>query len=507
MTLIDHLPILVVLVPLFVAPFLAIIPNRGPLPWLIALVASLITFCLAIAITSQVLERGSIAYELGNWPVPFGIGLLIGPFSALMLLVISGASLAALAWGRASMNAEVDDPHQALLYSCWLLALAGLIGITVTGDAFNVFVFMEISSLAAYVMVANGPKRQALTASFKYLITGTLGATFYLIGVGYLYMMTGTLNLADMAVRVGEVADTMPVLIASGFLITGLALKAAIFPMHAWMPNTYQFAPTPVTVFFAACSTKVALFVLMRFDFLVLQPNLSDHSMLFSAILIPLAVTAFLVGSVVAVFERDLKRMLGYSSVAQIGYIVLAASLVTTAGTTAAIVHMFNHALMKSALFMAVGVLVLRFGSSKLDDLAGAGKLMPLTMLAFVLAGLSLIGVPLTAGFISKWFLIQALLETGTSGVVLTILVLISSLLAVVYIWKVVEIAYFREPSESLVAKCQGKATEAPLMMMVVLGLLVAANFWFGLDSTLPVSLGQMEATSLMAEPTPGVKP
>lgn len=493
MTLLDHLPILVVLVPLFVAPLLAILPNRGNLAWAVALGSSVLTFAIAVAIAFSVQARGELIYELGNWPVPFGIGLSIGPFSALMLLVISGASLVALAWGRASMNAEVGVAHQTLLYSCWLLALAGLIGITVTGDAFNVFVFMEISSLASYVLVANGPTRQALTASFKYLITGTLGATFYLIGVGYLYMMTGTLNLADMAARVSEVSDTMPVLIASGFLLMGLALKAALFPMHAWMPNAYQFAPTPVTLFFAACSTKVALFVLIRFDFLVLQPNLGELASMFAAFLIPLCIAGFLVGSVVAIFERDLKRMLGYSSVAQIGYILLAVALASSAGMTAAVVHMFNHALMKAALFMAVGGFVLRYGTSNLDQLAGAGKTMPLTMLAFVLAGLSLIGVPLTAGFISKWLLIQALLEMGTTGVALTVLVLISSLLAVVYIWKVVEVAYFREPSAALLEKSK-QGPEVPAIMAVLLWLLVAANFYFGIDSSLPLSLGQMEA-------------
>jgi multicomponent Na+:H+ antiporter subunit D len=341
------------------------------------------------------------------------------------------------------------------------------------------------------------PKRQALTASFKYLITGTLGATFYLIGVGYLYMMTGTLNLADMAVRVADVSDTMPVLIASGFLLMGLALKAALFPMHAWMPNAYQFAPTPVTLFFAACSTKVALFVLIRFDFIVLQPNLDGLASTFAGFLIPLCVVGFLVGSTVAIFERDLKRMLGYSSVAQIGYILLGVSLATNAGTTAAIVHMFNHALMKAALFMAVGCFVLRFGTSNLDKLAGAGKAMPLTMLAFVLAGVSLIGVPLTAGFISKWLLIQALLEMGVTGVVLVILVLMSSLLAVVYIWKVVEIAYFRTPSPALIEKTAGKP-EAPSAMMIILWLLVAANFYFGIDASFPLSLAEMEASHLL---------
>jgi multicomponent Na+:H+ antiporter subunit D len=384
--------------------------------------------------------------------------------------------------------------HHALFLSCWLLATSGLLGIVVTADAFNAFVFMEISSLASYVLVAAGPKRQSLTASFKYLVTGSLGATFYLIGVGYLYMMTGTLNFDDLATRLSEVSETTPVLIASGFIILGLALKAAIFPMHAWLPNAYQFAPTPVTVFLAACSTKVAIYLLIKFDFAVLQPNLPDHATLFSAVLMPLAVLAFLVGSTLAIFSQDLKRMLAYSSVAQMGYILLALSLVSTAGLTAAIVHIFNHALMKSALFMAVGGLVWRFGSSNLNDLAGTAKKMPLTMAGFVLAGLSLIGVPLTAGFISKVMLIQALLELGTLGIVLLGFVLLSSLMAVVYIWRVVEVTYFGKLSEKHVATTP---QEAPLPMILILWALALANLYFGIDPSLPMGLAEAEVELL----------
>lgn len=496
MTLFEQLPILVVVVPLFMAPLLAMVASQGRLPWLIATATTAVTFLIAVALTMQVLQSGTILYELGNWPVPFGIGLAIGPFSALMLLVISGASLAALVAGGQSMDSEVGQEHQALLYSCWLLAMAGLIGITITGDAFNVFVFMEISSLASYVMVANGPNRRALTASFTYLVTGTTGATFYLIGVGYLYMMTGTLNLADMADRLADVSDTLPVLIAGGFLVLGLALKAALFPMHAWMPNAYQFAPTPVAIFFAACSTKVALFVMLRFDFVVLLPNLGEQAYFLSSLLIPLCVAAFLVGSAVAMFERDLKRMLGYSSVAQIGYIVLAIALASSAGITAAVLHFFNHALMKAALFVAVAGIVLRFGSSNLDELAGLGRRMPLTMLGFVIAGLSLIGVPLTAGFISKWYLIQAVLEEPGLGILLTILILTSSLMAVVYIWKVVEIAYFKAPANGTLDDI--KREEAPMAILVTLWVLVAANIWFGIDPDLPLGLATMEAFDLM---------
>jgi multicomponent Na+:H+ antiporter subunit D len=374
MSLVDHLPILVVLVPMFAAPLLAAVPSRGRLPWAIATLVSLLTFVVAVLITAQVLDSGTLHYELGGWPVPFGIGLAIGPLSALMLLVITGASLLALLWGPSSMDSEVGPEHQSLLYASWLLALCGLAGIAVTDDAFNIFVFMEISSLASYVMVAAGPNRQALTATFKYLIAGTVGATFYLIGVGYLYMMTGTLNLTDMAARLADVSSTPPVLMASGFILLGLALKAALFPMHAWMPDAYRFAPTPVAVFLAACSTKVALFVLIRFDFLVLHAATArarGHAR---------------PGAAAAERGRDAGRLrhghLRARPQAHARLFVGGPDRLHPAGgqpgerrrSDGRIVHLFNHALIKGALFMAVGTLALRTGSSSLDDLAGIGK-------------------------------------------------------------------------------------------------------------------------------------
>ncbi|MGA1604543.1 MAG: monovalent cation/H+ antiporter subunit D family protein [Burkholderiaceae bacterium] len=498
MTLLSHLPALLVVVPMAVAPLVAVLPSRSRLGYVLATLTAGLTFVIAILLSQQVATQGAMAYEMGSWPVPFGIGLMVTPFSAVMALIISGGSLVSLLWGAKSLDSEMGREHHALFLSCWLLASSGLLGIVVTADAFNAFVFMEISSLASYVLVAAGPKRQSLTAAFKYLVTGSLGATFYLIGVGYLYMMTGTLNFDDLTARLPEVSETTPVLIASGFIMLGLALKAAVFPMHAWMPTAYQFAPTPIAIFFAASSTKVALFLLIKFDYLVLQPNLSDHAFLFSTILMPMATLAFLVGSSVAIFSKDLKRMLGYSSVAQIGYILIASSLVTSAGLTAAIVHIFNHALIKSALFMAVGCLFWRFGTSNIQDLAGAAKVMPITMAGFVVAGLSLIGVPLTAGFISKVTLIQALLELGSLGFVLLSLVLISSLMAVIYIWRVVEVTYFGKPAESSPSALKG---EAPWPMLVTLWVLVLANIYFGIEPSLPLGLAGAEVKLLLGGP------
>jgi multicomponent Na+:H+ antiporter subunit D len=375
--------------------------------------------------------------------------------------------------------------------AAWLLALAGMAGIVVSADAFNIFVFMEISSLASYILIAGGPDRRALPATFKYLIMGTIGATFYLIGVGLIYMMTGTLNLADMELRVLEVADQKPILAAAGFITVGLALKAAIFPLHVWLPNAYTYAPHIVTAFMAACATKVSLYVLLRFDFFVFQQNLAGHDFQFAAYLMPLAILGILVGSAVAMFERNLKRLLAFSSVAQIGYILLGASMVTATGLTAATLHMFNHSLAKGGLFLAIAAIAIVAAGCRLSDISGLARRMPWTFAALVVAGLSLIGVPGTAGFISKWYLINAALELETGGAALVALILISSLMAVVYIWRIVEAAYFGEPADT-------RNTSVPAALVVILWTVAIANIGFGIAPGLPLALSEAAADILL---------
>ena len=460
-----------------------------------AVAASLFAFAIAITMTIGVLDGHVYTYKMGSWSAPYGIELAVDRFSALLLLVVTGASTFALLAGRRSVDADIGDSRQPLFYSAWLLALAGLSGIPVSADAFNIFVFMEISSLASYVLIAGGSDRRALPAVFKYLIMGTIGATFYLIGVGLIYLMTGTLNMADMGQRINDVVDVNPLIVAAGFITVGLALKAAVFPLHVWLPNAYTYAPNTVTVFLAACGTKVSIYLLLRFDLFVFQGNLAGHGFHFGAFLMPLAVLGILVGSGVAMFEKDIKRLLAYSSIAQIGYILLGASFITVAGLTASTLHIFNHALAKGALFLAVCCLATQCTGYKLSQLGGAAKKMPWTAGALVVAGFSLIGIPGTAGFISKWYLISAAYEQGPLGIALIVVLVVSSLMAVVYIWRIVESIYFAEPTADLTA-----VREAPIVMLALTWVAALTNIYFGLSPELPVSLSTSAANTLLGQ-------
>lgn len=279
-------------------------------------------------------------------------------------------------------------------------------------------------------------------------------------------------------------------LVAFGFLTVGIGIKMALFPLHLWLPNAYTYAPSVVTAFLAGTATKVSVYVLLRFMLTVFGIDFSFGSMPLAKVLMPLAVAAMFSASLVAIFQQDVKRLLAYSSVAQIGYMVLGISFASALGLTAGILHLFNHALMKGALFMAMGCVMYRVGSVQIDRMNGLGRAMPWTMAAFVGGGLSIIGVPLTVGFISKWYLIQAALEQGMWPV--AAVVLAGSLLAVIYIWKVVEVAYFRDVDP------EAGISEAPLSLLIPTWTLVIANFWFGINASATSGVAQRAAELLL---------
>ena len=487
-----HLPILQVIVPLMAAPACLIL-RRPQLVWLFTLLASAIAFIISILLLQQVMQTGTISYELGGWSPPWGIEYRIDKLNAFIALIISGVSTVVLVAAQTSIEKEIPQEKHTLFYILYLLSLTGMLGIVTTGDAFNVFVFLEISSLSAYSLIALGRDRRALWASFQYLIMGTIGATFILIGIGLMYQMTGTLNMADLATRLPEVAETRTVTTAYVFFIVGVCLKLALFPLHLWLPNAYAHAPSIVTAFFAATSTKVAAYLLIRFTFSIFGVSFSFTTLPMEMVFLTLGLLGIFVASTVAIYQDNIKHVFAYSSVAQIGYMIVGFSMSTNAGLSAMLLHVFNHALMKGALFLALGAVMLRVGSTQLKDFQGLGRQMPLTMAAIVVGGLSLIGVPLTVGFVSKWYLVVAALEKGWWPV--AGLVLLASLLAVVYVWRIVETAYFKAPLAPIAGKERVK--EAPMAFLLPVWMLVSANVYFGLDTRLSVEVATAAAQSL----------
>ena len=491
-TLQAQLPALQIVVPLLAAPLCSLVRSPA-FAWVLASAVSTVSFAIAIALAVAVSDGSEIAYLLGGWAAPWGIEYRIDALNALVLVIVSGASTVSLVHARLSTAREVRRERIGLFYTAWLLCLTGMLGITITGDVFNVFVFLEIASLSTYVLVALGPGPAALLAAFRYLVLGSIGATFFLIGVGLLYMMTGTLNMADLSARVGDVAHTRTVAAGVVFVVLGMGLKAAVFPLHAWLPAAYAHAPSSVASFLAGSATKVSVYVLARFLFDIFGVDLAFERLGLGVLLIPLAIAGILAGSAVAVFQDSVKRLLAWSSIAQLGYMVLGLGLGTAAGVTASVVHLFNHAVMKVALFLAIGNLVYRVGSDALVNLSGLGRRMPWTMGGFMVAAMSLVGVPLTAGFVSKWYLLRAALGEGMWPV--AVVIVVSSLLAAIYMWRVVNAAFFTQAGPDTV---QAHAAEAHWTMVAPVVVLALANVYFGVETSFSIGFAELAGAALL---------
>lgn len=488
--MIDQLPAIVVVIPLLTAALCAVV-RQQTVCWLLSLAAVFAALVASSLLLGQVLAGDPVSYAMGGWAPPIGIELRVDALSGFMLVLVAGIALVTLLYARKSVQAEIASHLRGPFYAMMMLCITGLLGIVVTGDAFNAFVFLEISSLSTYTLIAMGRDRRALAASYQYLIIGTIGATLYVIGLGLLYNMTGTLNMVDLADKLKPLYGTGPVLAAMAFVFVGIALKVAMFPLHLWLPNAYAFAPSATSVFLSATATKVSIYLLVRYMFGVFDVRVSLEDTMIPELLITLSVAAIFAGSLVAIFQENLKRMLAYSSVAQIGYMLLGIGLVSATGLTGTLVHMFNHAIMKGGLFMLMGGIALHTGNVRLSDLQGAAKQMPYTMLAFVIAGLSMLGVPGTVGFVSKWYLALAAIEAGMWWLVFALM--LSSLLVVAYMGRVIEVAYFRgRPADAPVL------SDPPKSMLLTSWVMIVAMIYLGIDTELTAGVATKAVDSLI---------
>ena len=499
-----NLPALVVVTPLILGLVTAIIGRRG-LGWWIAMGTTSAVLAMSIQLLVNVLNSGTltVTYLMGNWPTPFGIGYVVDPLNASVLVIISLISAIVTMYARASVASEIAHNRLHFFYALWLFCITGMLGITITGDAFNLYVLLEISSLSTYTLVALGRNRnrRALTAAINYLVLGSIGANFYLLGIAYLYQVTGSLNIAEIhQILVNDVFPTWATgdpkyqtTVIAGFALmaVGLSLKLALFPLHWWLPNAYAYAPSAVSALLASTATKVGAYVFIRVIFVLVGVKFAFGMLHTDVVLMISAGGAILFGAWMAFRQNNVKKLLAYSSIGQIGYIALGFALGNEGGLTASIIHLFNHAVTKGGMFLALGVVVYRLGNARVSDLQGLGRKLPITMACFTAGGLGLIGVPLTAGFVSKWYLVSACIEAGRYE--MAAIVLVGSLIALLYVWKIVETIYFGKRDEDA-----PKVKEAPLTMLVPTMLLAGSSIYFGIDASLTARVAGTAARFLL---------
>lgn len=446
--MIEQSPALILLIPFLASIIVALAGIRFqkvcfPLT-ILGLVGSTVS---AVVTLFRVLEEGTIRYYMAGWEPPMGIELRVDGLNALVAIAVSSVGLLAAIYSKERVPAENPD-KVSQYYTLFLLLVTGLVGMVLTGDAFNLYVLLEVSALTSYALIAMGPKRATL-AAYKYVIMGTIGASFYLLGVGYLYIKTGSLNMFDIHGQIvgRELFDSIAILVAFIMITVGVWIKMAFFPLHAWLPNSYAFAPTTTSALLGPLVTKVMIYVMIRLTLTVFGAEYTFEQLDWSNIVVWMSVIAILAGSISALGQTDLRKMLAFLIIAEVGYMVGGVWLADATGMIGAIYHIIADAFMTLCVFIFAGIIFAKTGSRNYDAVDGLFTKMPVTMIGFLVGAFSLIGIPPTAGFFSKWYLIQGGINSGHYGYVAALL--ISSLINAVLFFRIIEIAYFgKKPAE-----------------------------------------------------------
>ncbi|GAT79144.1 monovalent cation/H+ antiporter subunit D [Ehrlichia ruminantium] len=472
----SSLPVLQVIIPLLSAVICALLKNNT-LVKVISSIVVVVSFSIALVLFSQVYSADVIKYSLGGWVVPYGIELKVNIFSATMLVLVNFIAVMSILYGIYPNIREIDINKIPSFYSVFLLCLGGFLGILVSNDVFNIYVFLEISSISSYILVAMGKDKAALIAAFDYLVIGTIGATFYLIGIGFLYAITGTLNIGDLFLIIHDnlLVTNRVTQIAMLFIMVGLFIKTALFPFHKWLIQAYSFAPSFISVFFSGTSTKVMIYLIIKMIYDVFKADFVFVTLPFNIVFMCFAVLSIVCGSLLAIFTSNIKKIFAYSSIAHLGYIVFAVSLNTNYGLVAAIAYIISHSLVKSALFMVVGSIDYNCGNTRLKDCANMWETMPKITLPFIILCLSLIGMPVTSGFIAKWYIVDAVIKSNFWAGVFVLL--IGSGLSIVYVWKIVEAVCLRSSDNKVVMS----SFKTPNVMVLCIWIMVIASIIVGI--------------------------
>src|SRR4030043_468962 len=483
-SVVEHFPVLVVVVSLlFAIPiFFAGWINRKTACY-ISVATLLGQFIASLFILHHVMTIGPIHYRLGGWVPPWGIEYVMDALNAYVLVVLLFLGFLCVIYSK--RNIEHELPQKVVsFYTLYQLLITGLCGITVTGDIFNMYVFVEITALSAYALIASRGKI-ALKASFTYLVLGSIGACFFLLGIGFLYAITGTLNMKDLSVLLPAFYQNRMVIAGFVFILVGLSIKMALFPLHTWLPDAHAFAPSEISAMLSGIIIEVSTYAFIRVAFSVFTVNFIKLLPILE-IVSWVAAIAIIFGSILAITQSNLKRMLAYSSVANMGYIMLAVGLPTSAthypwsGLTPASMHILNHALMKGCLLLVAGAFIYKGNLWEIKDFQGLGRRMPYTCAAFVIAALSMIGVPPSVGFASKLYIILASLEANqfTFEAVL----LLSILLNLVYFWRVIETMYMKvEEGTDHTHTSHIPCNEIPLSMLIPILILASLCIIMGI--------------------------
>ena len=427
-----HIPILIIILPLLAA-FLVLLTRKYKI--VLATVSIITSIVFTLTLSSRVLSNDKITYHLGGWRGPLGISLVVDGLSFFFSLIVLGLGLLVIIYSIP------EKRYGRTYYFLLLISLSSMIGVIYTADIFNMYVFYELLSLAVYLLIAYPKTGVTLRASFNYLIMGGVGLSFFLLGIGFLYAMTGTLDIFHIAERLPAAfnSSTRMVLMSFVLIATGMGIKIAVFPLHGWLPDAHSMAPSPVSALLSGVTVKIGIYCLIRVVYTAFNAEMffliNSHN-----ILMVLGVVSLLFGASMALVQKDLKRLLAYSTINQLGIVLIGLGIGTELGLTGALFHVLNHAIMKSTLFFCAGIMIAETGTREVQGLNGFGRQQPAITFAFIIASLGMIGIPPINGFASKWLICLAAVEAGY--VVLVAIILMASAIAAAYYFRVIQVLF-----------------------------------------------------------------
>lgn len=489
-----HFPIFIIAVPMLAAAIMPVVSLRGnrwcmPFATLALLSSTVLTLLLYRVVKPA--SDGCLSYHLGGWEPPWGIEIRLDFTGLFVLSTVCSISLLVLLFSRRYIRHELREGKISVFYSLFLLLTASMLGFVATGDIFNMFVFMEILALSSYALVAITGRRDSVRAAFKYLLMGAPSSIMVLFAIALLYAVTGTLNMTGLRMEIAETGYQEALFASLVLFVLGFGVKAAVFPLHTWLPDAHSIAPSPISAILSGLMVSVSAFALIRVFFSVFGFGSSPVAGTSEALGV-VAAAGILFGGVMAIMQKDFKLMIAYSTISHISYIVLGISIMNDKALTGSVYHILDHGLAKACFFLCAGAFIYKTGYRRLEDLKGAGQQMPWTCGAFSLAALSVVGIPPTSGFISKWYFIWGSIEEGEY--LYAVVFLAGSILAAVYCLRVIYFMFFIQPRRGTWTT---RYDEAPASMLVPLCALSLATLLMGIFSFLVIDSLQQACTVL----------
>lgn len=484
-----HIPFLSILVTILAALIIPLFKDRK-----FARRLTIISFSTVIILSALLIfyvnniDGGYFTYQLGHYSAPWANELRAGLFESILAMALSFVMLLSILGGSKSIENDIKEAKQKYFYLILNLLLASILALIYTNDTFTAYVFIEINAVAACAIVVAKESKDTVKATIKYFIMSALGSGIYLFAISTLYSITGHLAMSNMNEAIVNISTDyfIPLTTAMVLIIVGLAVKSALFPFHTWLPDAHGSATSSASAILSSVVLKGYIILLIKILYRVYGFEMLERLNILPVILV-LGLLGMILGSVFALVQKDLKKMIAYSSVAQIGYIYLGIGLGTTYGMAAAAFHIIVHAVTKSMLFISGGNFLEIINSKKIEDLSGVGYIDPVSGISFVIGGLSMIGIPLFSGFISKLLFVNAALDSNMVIIVLLVLA-ISTLLNGMYYIPIILRLYNRNNMK----KNLNLSFKAKGIVKYSLIILIVVNILLGLMST-PVVNGLIE--------------